>query len=71
MADSKVADHPLTDREREILAALAAGHSYESSGAALGISVNTVRNHIRSAYDKLEVHTKSEAVCKAVRAGLI
>ena len=40
-------------------------------GDALGISVNTVRKHIRNLYEKLEVHTRSEAVGKALRGGLI
>ena len=37
----------------------------------LGITINTVRNHIRNIYEKLQVHTKSAAVSKAMRAGLI
>jgi len=65
-------DEPvLTARERELLSLLAGGHSYQSSGSKLGISVNTVRNYIRSIYDKLKVHSQSEAVSKAMRAGLI
>lgn len=66
-----VEPHSLTDRETELLAALAGGHTYQSSAADLGISVNTVRSHIRSIYDKLKVHSQSEAVSKAMRAGLI
>jgi DNA-binding NarL/FixJ family response regulator len=64
-------DHPLTPRELELLSRLADGHSYQSSASKLGITVNTVRNHIRSIYDKLQVHSQSEAVSKALRAGLI
>ena len=37
----------------------------------LGVSINTVRTYVRSAYEKLHVHSRSEAVSKAVRAGLI
>lgn len=66
-----VKHHSLTERETELLAALAAGHTYQSSASDLGISVNTVRSHIRSIYDKLKVHSQSEAVSKAMRAGLI
>jgi DNA-binding CsgD family transcriptional regulator len=33
--------------------------------------VNTVRSNVRNAYDKLHVHSKSEAVSKALRSGLI
>ncbi|MBP9143960.1 MAG: response regulator transcription factor [Thermoanaerobaculia bacterium] len=42
-----------------------------TAGDALGISVNTVRKHIRNLYEKLEVHTRSEAVGKALRGGWI
>jgi DNA-binding NarL/FixJ family response regulator len=64
-------EQPLTPREVELLSQLADGHSYSSAAAALGISVNTVRNHIRSIYEKLQVHSQTEAVSKALRAGLI
>jgi DNA-binding CsgD family transcriptional regulator len=37
----------------------------------MNVSVNTVRNYVRSIYDKLHVHSKSEAVSKALRQGLI
>lgn len=63
--------YPLTPRELELLARLSDGHSYQSSASGLGITVNTVRNHIRSIYEKLHVHTQTEAVSKALRAGLI
>lgn len=65
------ADSALTERETALLAALADGRSYQAVGDALGISINTVRNHIRSVYEKLQVHSRSEAVSKALRDGLI
>jgi DNA-binding NarL/FixJ family response regulator len=65
------ATHELTAQERRLLGLLAEGHSYESAGESLRISVNTVRNYIRSIYEKLHVHSKSEAVSKAMRQGLI
>lgn len=61
----------LTEQERRLLALLAEGHGYQSAGEALGVSVNTVRKHIRNLYAKLEVHTRSEAVGKGLRRGLI
>jgi DNA-binding NarL/FixJ family response regulator len=61
----------LTAREIELLAAFANGHSYQSSASKLCITVNTVRSHIRSIYEKLQVHSQGEAVSKALRAGLI
>lgn len=64
-------DETLTAVEADFLALLADGHSYSSAATQLGVSVNTVRNYVRSIYDKLHVHSKSEAVSKAMRAGLI
>lgn len=64
-------DTPLTPQEGRLLRLMADGHGYESAGANLGITVNTVRKHVRSIYEKLHVHSKSEAVSKAIRSGLI
>lgn len=64
-------DEHLTVQETSFLKLLAEGHSYASGAGELGVSVNTVRNYVRSIYDKLHVHSKSEAVSKAMRAGLI
>jgi DNA-binding NarL/FixJ family response regulator len=64
-------DQDLTPQEIRLLARLADGFSYQSAAGELHISVNTVRNYIRSIYDKLHVHSKSEAVSKALRQGII
>ena len=61
----------LTAQEQRLLALLAEGYSYQSAAARMNVSVNTIRNYIRSIYEKLHVHTKSEAVSKALRHGLI
>ena len=61
----------LTPQETRLLALLARGLTYEAAGDDLCVSVNTVRNYIRSIYEKLQVHSKSEAVAKAFRQGLI
>jgi DNA-binding NarL/FixJ family response regulator len=63
--------HALTPHETRVLRMLADGSSYQDVGDQLGISVNTVRNYIRQIYEKLHVHTKSEAVSKALRGRLI
>ncbi len=63
--------HNLTPQEVRLLALLADGHSYLNAAGQLAISINTVRNHVRSIYDKLHVHTKSEAVSKALKAGIL
>lgn len=61
----------LTDQERELLRLLAEGHSYAAAAERMGISINTVRDHVRSLYEKLHVHSKSQAVSTALRRGLI
>lgn len=64
-------DEALTPQEIQLLRLLAEGCSYQVAGDQLGISINTVRNYIRNVYEKLQVHTKSAAVSKAMRAGLL
>jgi DNA-binding NarL/FixJ family response regulator len=61
----------LTRLELKLLSLLSEGYSYQSAADEMRVSINTVRNYIRSIYDKLQVHSKSEAVSKALKAGLI
>src|SRR5262249_34022753 len=49
-------DHKLTPSEVRLLGRLADGYSYQSAADRLGLSINTVRDHVRSIYDKLHVH---------------
>ena len=65
------ADTPLTAKEVRLLQLLAEGFGYEGAAQNMNISVNTVRNYIRSIYEKLHVHSKSEAVSKAFRNRII
>ena len=62
---------PLTGQERQLLTLLSRGHSYEASARTMNVSVNTIRNYVRSVYEKLHVHSKSAAVSAALRRGLI
>ena len=61
----------LSRREEEVLQELVKGNSYKSIGDHLFISIHTVRFHIRSIYEKLHVHSKTEAVSKALRERLL
>jgi DNA-binding NarL/FixJ family response regulator len=61
----------LTPHEVRLLQLFAEGYSYQAAAERLHVSINTIRNYIRSIYDKLHVHSKSEAVSKGLRAGLI
>ena len=62
---------PLSGQEQQLLTLLSRGHSYEASARTMHVSVNTVRNYVRSVYEKLHVHSKSAAVSAALRRGLI
>ena len=66
----KEAEYELTPHEVRLLRMLVEGHSYKTAAADLHVSVNTIKFHLRHIYDKLQVHTKSEAVAKALRHGL-
>jgi len=61
----------LTRLEVRLLSLLAEGYSYQTAADAMRVSVNTIRNYIRSIYEKLHVHSKSEAVAKALKARII
>jgi DNA-binding NarL/FixJ family response regulator len=64
-------DYGLTPHELRLLKLLVDGHTYKSAAAAVGVSVNTVSFHMRNIYDKLQVHSKSEAVSRVLRERLI
>jgi DNA-binding CsgD family transcriptional regulator len=62
---------PLTEREREILRWVAGGLQNKEIAQKLGISLATVRNHIHNILEKLDVHSKLEAVSLAFRQGWV
>lgn len=57
----------LSEKEKEVLKSLVDGNSYKMVAASLKISIDTVRSHIRSIYEKLQVNSKSAAVAKALK----
>jgi DNA-binding NarL/FixJ family response regulator len=65
------ADYHLTPHEVLLLKLLVEGHNYKTAAEEVGVSVNTIRFHMRSIYQKLQVHSKSEAVSKALRNRII
>jgi DNA-binding NarL/FixJ family response regulator len=65
------ADYKLTPHETRLLKLLVEGHNYKTAAAELGVSVTTVAFHMRNIYDKLQVHSKSEAVAKALRNRIV
>jgi len=64
-------EHDLNPTEVRILGLLAEGYSYRGIGERLKLATNTIRWYIRAIYQKLHVHTKSEAVSKALRQGIL
>jgi len=64
------ADYLLTPHEVKILKLLVAGHNYKTAAIELKVSLNTVSFHVKHIYEKLQVHSKSEAVAKALRGRL-
>ena len=62
---------PLSMRENDVLDQLCKGASYKEIADTLFVSEETVRSHIKSIYHKLEVHSKAEAVAKAMRTNLV
>ena len=65
------ADYRLTPQEKELLRLLVEGHHYKTAADAMGITFHTVAFHVRNLYAKLEVHSKSEAVARALRDRLV
>lgn len=63
--------HRLTPHELRLLRLLVEGHTYTTAAASLGSSLHTVAFHMKHIYEKLEVHSKSQAVAKALRAGIV
>jgi len=64
-------DRKLSPHEIHLLSMLVDGHNLKTAAAALSVSRATVAWHMHNIYEKLQVHSKSEAVGKALRAGLI
>jgi len=63
--------HNLTDREMEILRYLVDGMSYKTIADKCFVSIDTVSSHVKNIYKKLQVHSKSEAVAKAIKGKIV
>jgi DNA-binding NarL/FixJ family response regulator len=64
-------DFNLSEREKEVLSCLVNGMCYKMIAQACFISIDTVRGHIRSIYEKLHVHSKNEAVAMAIKKNIV
>ena len=65
------ANYRLTPQETELLKLLIEGHHRKTAAREMGISFHTVSFHMKNIYEKLQVHSKSEAVVKALREKLV
>lgn len=63
--------YQLTPKENEVLTSLSKGNSYKLIADELQMSLDTVRSHIRKIYEKLHVHSQTEAVRKAIHERLV
>jgi DNA-binding NarL/FixJ family response regulator len=61
----------LTPHEQRLLNLLVDGHNFKTAAEEMGVSVHGISFHTRNIYEKLQVHSKSEAVAKALRLGLV
>ena len=57
----------LSSRQQEMLDLLAAGEPYKAIADKMGLSIHTVRGYIRRIYEKLQVHSRTEAVAKYLK----
>ena len=67
-ASSTMQQALLTTKEREVLDGLAAGLMYKEIAVKLAVNISTIRTHVRSIYEKLQVHSRAEAVRRAFPA---
>src|SRR2546421_567780 len=65
------AEYNLTPHETRILKLLVEGHNYKTAATKLGVAPTTINFHLQNIYQKLQVHSKTEAVAKALRNRLI
>lgn len=68
---AKPDEYNLTEREKEILALLIKGMSYKMIASQCGITYFTVNMHIKKIYEKLHVHSATEAVSKAIQNKIV
>jgi DNA-binding NarL/FixJ family response regulator len=64
-------EYELTPHETRLLKLLTEGYNYTTAAEKLGVSYNTIKFHVRHIFEKLQVHSKSEAVVKAMRDRLV
>ncbi len=64
-------DYDLTPHETRLLKLIVEGHNYTTAAEELGVKYSTIKFHMQNIYDKLQVHSKSEAVAKALKNRIV
>jgi len=64
-------EYDLTPHETRLLKLIVEGHNYTTAAEQLGVKYSTVKFHMQNIYDKLQVHSKSEAVAKALKNRIV
>jgi DNA-binding NarL/FixJ family response regulator len=68
---SERAEYNLTPHETRLLKLFVQGHNYKTASVELGVSINTINFHVRNIYEKLQVHSRAEAVALALKNRLV
>ena len=71
MDSQRSRQYRLTPQEKRVLALLLEGHHKKTAADVMGVSINTVSFHLKNAYCKLGVHSKTEAVVKGLLEGIL
>lgn len=71
LTEQQQQDHGLTKREKEILQSLVNGNSYKMIAVEQDITIDTVKSHLKKIYQKLQVHSQTEAVVKAIKNRIV
>ena len=71
MDSQRSQQYRLTPQEKRVLALLLEGHHKKTAADVMGVSINTVSFHLKNAYCKLGVHSKTEAVVKGLLEGIL
>jgi DNA-binding NarL/FixJ family response regulator len=68
---SERAEYNLTPHETRLLKLFVQGHNYKTASVELGVSIHTINFHVRNIYEKLQVHSRAEAVALALKNRLV
>ena len=71
MEAPRLQDQELTPHQMRLLKLFVEGYNYRLAAVELGVTVNTIAFHVKQIYNRLQVHSKAEAIAKAFREGIV